>query len=215
MPSPLEGTRLKILSILQRQGSASVDELAQEIGLASPTIRRHLDILQRDQLVGVQPGPKKPGRPGLSYFLTEGGQETGYRDYQGLLILLLAEVRQLAVNELASDAADDLLSTLISRVADQVSQPYLEPGLPAPEMRVSILKQALTEGGFSPEVSRVGQQVSVHLCNCPFRAAALCQESVCLFDQRIITNILGVSPVRQATIRSGDKVCSYVATLPG
>lgn len=214
VPNSLEGTRLKIVSILQKQGSASVDQLAQQIGLASATIRRHLDILQREQLVSFQQVHKKLGRPELSYFLTEVGQESGYRDYQGLLALLLAEMRSLAPADLVGKAGEDLLRVLINRIADQVSQSYLDSAEQSLEIRVSRVKQALAEGGFSPEVSQDGRQVWVHLCNCPFRAAALCQELVCLFDQKLIANILGVEPVRQATIRSGDKVCSYVAALP-
>ncbi len=35
-------------------GSVTVDELAKDIGLAPATIRRHLDILQRDQLAAFE-----------------------------------------------------------------------------------------------------------------------------------------------------------------
>lgn len=210
----LDGTRLKIVSILRQQGPASVKQLAQEIGIAEPTIRRHLDILQREQLVGFQEVRKKLGRPELSYFLTEQGQESGYRGYDRLLTHLLAEIQTLAPAEVAGKGGEDLLKSLITRAADQVSQSYLQSGQQSDETRISSVNRALTEGGFSPEVSQDGHLVWVHLCNCPFRAAALCQESVCLFDQTLIANILGAEPVRQSTIRNGDKVCSYVATLP-
>ena len=49
----MEGTRLGILTLLQRQ-SATVDQLRTELGLAAATVRRHLDILQRDRLVTFQ-----------------------------------------------------------------------------------------------------------------------------------------------------------------
>ena len=47
----MEGTRFKILQLLQSNGNQTVDALATNIGLAPATIRRHLDILQRDRFV--------------------------------------------------------------------------------------------------------------------------------------------------------------------
>ena len=105
MASSLEGTRLNVLSILQRQGSITVDQLAQVTGLASATIRRHLDILQRDNLVAFRQVRKKLGRPEYSYFLTEDGQESGYRDYRKLLTLLMSEIKRLDTDALANKGA--------------------------------------------------------------------------------------------------------------
>ena len=45
MAITLEGTRLKIPAFIQKQRSATVDQIAQELDLSSATIRRHLDIL--------------------------------------------------------------------------------------------------------------------------------------------------------------------------
>lgn len=218
MTSLLEGTRLKILGILRQEASATVDQLAQDTGLAPATVRRHLDILQRDRLVTFHQLRNGRGHPEFSYSLTEGGLESGQRDYRGLLLLLLSTVRSLDPVDLAGKAGEDLLQLLILRMADLTSHSYEDSEQPAaggPERRISYLAKALAEGGFSPEVSRENGLVHIRLCNCPFRAAALCEESVCCFDQRLIANILGVEPVRQQTIRSGDTSCSYVAPLEG
>ena len=84
--SAVSGTRPKILAILQREGSMTVDKLAREVGLSSTTIRRHLDILQRDLLVSFDQVRQGSGRPENLYFLTEYGHESGYRDYRSFLI---------------------------------------------------------------------------------------------------------------------------------
>ena len=89
----------------------------------------------------------------------------------------------------------------------------MDSGQNAAETRTARLERDLTEGGFSPEVSQENGRVMIRLCNCPFRAVALDQQSVCLFDQNLIANILGVEPVRQSTICIGDSLCTYVATL--
>jgi predicted ArsR family transcriptional regulator len=213
MASSLEGSRLKILAIIRERGSVTIDQLAQEIALAPPTIRRHLDILQRDHLVTFQQVHKKLGRPEFVYSLTEEGHEAGHRDYQKLLTLLLSQIKALSHDELTNKEGEELIRFLMAGISDQISAPYTEPRPPSPEARLAKLEQALTDGGFSPQLTRENETVRIQLCNCPFRAAALCEGAVCLFDQRLIANILGVEPARESTIRDGDNTCSYVATL--
>ena len=213
MAAALEGTRLMILNILRSRGSVTVEQLAQEIGLASATIRRHLDILQRDQLVGFDRVRKKLGRPGFSYHLTEQGHESGYRDYPTLLNQLIRAIKGLDASELTERQGEQVLQLLMDRISDRLSTPYAKPKVSSDEPPVQRLERVLTDAGFSPQLSRENGQIRISLCNCPFRATALAEESVCLFDRRLIANILGVEPERQTTIRDGDDTCTYVAAL--
>ena len=213
MVSSLEGTRPKILAIIQKQGSATVDQIAREIGLAPASIRRHLDILLRDRLISLDQVRKKAGRPEFVYFLTEEGHESSYRAYPKLLSLLLDEVANLAPTDLAGMGGEELLRSLIVHISDRVSSPYLEPGQSSPEVRLTKLEQALTDGGFRPEITQKDGQVRIGLYNCPFRVAALGQKLVCHFDQNLIAKILGVEPGCQYTIHDGNNSCCYSATL--
>ena len=110
----------------------TVDQLARDIGLSSTTIRRHLDILQRDLLVSFDQVREGSGRPGYTYFLTEYGHESGYRDYKSFLTDLLTEISGLSSIDLASKDGRGLLSLLIARMAEQVSWPYLQPSADDP-----------------------------------------------------------------------------------
>ena len=138
----ISGTRLKILAILQQQGSMNVDGLALEIGLSSTTIRRHLDILQRDLLFSFDHVREGSGRPEYVYFLTEDGYESNYRDYKGLLIDLLTQISALSSTDLTNKDGKELVSFLITRIADPVSWPYLQPGQSTNEARLANLKRA-------------------------------------------------------------------------
>ena len=213
MASALEGTRLKILAFIQKQGSATVDRISQDIGLSPATIRRHLDILQRDRLISFDQVHKKVGRPEFVYILTEEGHESGYRDYQKLLTLLLSEIASLTPADLVGKEGEELLRFLIVRISDEVSRPHLQPGQSSQEIRLAELEQAMRDRGFAPEITQEDLQVRIRLCNCPFRIAALGQQSVCHFDQQLIANILGVEPVRQYTIHEGNNSCCYLAPL--
>ncbi|MFQ6028561.1 MAG: helix-turn-helix transcriptional regulator [Dehalococcoidia bacterium] len=210
MPVALEGTRQQILDLIQREGSLTVEQLAQSLGLASATIRRHLDILQRDHLVSFQQVRKKLGRPEYLYSLTEAGYESGRRDYQKLLCLLLTNLRSIE----SPTEKPNLVQSVLHQVADQLSAAYLvDAGTATAETRTNKLEQALTDIGFAPEISKQSGQLTIRLCNCPFRAAALCDESVCLIDRRLIQNILGSQPSRRSTICDGDHTCTYTVNL--
>ena len=215
MASPLEGTRLKLLAIIRERGSATVDQLAQNTSLSPATIRRHLDILQRDHLVSYQQCHKPQGRPEYRYSLTEDGHESGYRDYQKLLTLLVSTIKGLSISELSDKCGQDLLAFLMSRISDSISDASKPNGALSMEERVARLEQLLNENGYQPQISRNNGHIEVRLCNCPFRAAALCEESICLSDQYLISNVLGVQPVRQSSIRSGALCCSYLVKLDG
>ncbi len=214
MPSPLEGTRLKILDILQREGSATVDQLSQGIGLASATIRRHLDILQRDHLVSFEQMRKRLGRPEFVYSLTEEGYEAGFRDYRKLLQHVLAEVANLEPSDLEEVSGPELLHALMTKTSRSMTDHHLASSDSSWEERLARLERALDEEGFSPELTPQNSHVEIRLWNCPFRATALRQESVCTFDHQLITRVMGVQPVRQFTIHDGSMNCSYLVAPP-
>ena len=191
----------------------TVDKLAREIGLSSNTIRRHLDILQRDQLVSFELTREGPGRPGYVYFLTDYGHEAGYRDYKSFMTDLLNEISGLSPTDLANKNGRELLSFVISRVAGHVGWAYLPPSQSTHDAVVVKLEQALSDRGFSPEITKEGDRLEIRLSNCPFRSVALSQEAVCLFDRNLIGAILGVDPERESSIHDGHASCLYVATM--
>lgn len=205
--------RPRILAILQREGSVTVETLAGEIGLSSTTIRRHLDILQREQLVSFDQIHGGSGRPEYGYFLTEIGHESGHRDYRGFLVNLLNEISGLSSDDLAKKDGTELLGFLIGRIAEQASWPYMQPNQATFEARVANLDRALSDRGFSPEITEKDGQVSIRLCNCPFRSVAISQETVCLFDRFLIGSILGSDPVLESSIHDGHTTCQYVIKM--
>ncbi|MCH8745704.1 MAG: ArsR family transcriptional regulator [Chloroflexi bacterium] len=206
-------TRQRILDAIRDRGSMSVEQMAQALELSSPAIRRHLDILQRDHLVYFRLGGKKPGRPEYIYVLTEAGHEAGYRDYPQLLTLLLNNIRGLSSTDLAEKEGAEVLNLLMDRVSDQLNATHLGPPGSSTESRLSKLESALTVQGFAPRINYTDGHAEIHLCNCPFRAAAMCEESVCRSDQRLISSIMGVEPELQACIRDGAAQCTYLVKL--
>lgn len=205
----MEGTRLLILQLLQKNGSDTVDGLARAIGLAPATIRRHLDILQRDRLVAFKEVRKKTGRPEYSFFLTENGQESLPKSYSELLNMVVGEMALLTVEDTAGRGGDQLLEMVFHRLSDKVWRSY-EPELRDKDLesRLSTLLAHLTQRDYFPEVEVVGGELRLRVLNCPFRSVALQNGVVCTFDQKLFSAILGVDLVRNACPDDGEG-CLY------
>ncbi|HEX2922718.1 MAG TPA: winged helix-turn-helix transcriptional regulator, partial [Chloroflexota bacterium] len=85
----MQRTRRQILDILKRRGRATLEELSKEVALSPVTVRVHLSVLQRDDLVSVEEVRGKVGRPYFVYSLTEDAEELFPKRYHALANRLL------------------------------------------------------------------------------------------------------------------------------
>ena len=206
----MEGTRLQILSLLQHQ-DAPIAGLTDALGMAPATIRRHLDILQRDGFVSYRPMRRKQGRPEHLFFLTDAGQEVMPKRYDLLLHRILGEMRSL------EDVADEHTAgveseTLMSRIARGIASEYETPGpVVSGADRVQLLLRALEAEEFAPRVEREAGELRVHLRNCPFRGVAIGNPAVCALDRELIACLLGTPVEARERIDWGDHHCTYAA----
>ena len=152
----MEGTRLRILQLLQKSHSETVDGLVRTIGLAPATIRRHLDILQRDRLVAFLEVRKKTGRPEHSFYLTEDGHEALPKDYDRLLGMVLQEMSSLTVEDTRAKNGPQILETIFVRLADDVAQSHKEELVGGSlSKRLATLTRHLAKDDFFPETEVV------------------------------------------------------------
>ena len=206
----MEGTRLRILQLLQKHSNENVDGLAREIALAPATIRRHLDILQRDRLVAFVEVRKKTGRPEYSYYLTEEGHEALPKDYDVLLTQVVQELTRMTTDDTVQRDGRQILELVFQRLAEKVESRYQQQveGKDL-EHRLGILMGLLTEQDFSPEASVTDGTLTLTLLNCPFRSLALSNNAVCTLDAHLISSILQRDVERDMCIHDGDSGCTY------
>ncbi|MEX0762881.1 MAG: winged helix-turn-helix transcriptional regulator [Dehalococcoidia bacterium] len=202
----VERSRDRILAIIQRDGSANVAALSQQVGLAPATIRRHLDILQRNGLVSFTLVRKPTGRPEHRFSLTENGHESMPKSYGMLLADLLKDIGTLAPSELEGKSGSEVLRESFRRIGTRIGQQHAGTA-----EKVGALMAVLGERGFMPDVEEGPTGVRVLLTNCPFRSAAREDSRVCGIDAAIISTVLDVPVRRVACINDGASCCTYVA----
>jgi predicted ArsR family transcriptional regulator len=120
----VEGTRDSILTILRRRDGISVDQLATELGLAGATVRRHLDVLLRDDFISVEQVRGRTGRPRYAFSLTEQGAELFPHHYVRLTHRLLEEIMRLDVGETEGRDGMALADLLFEKMAERLVAEY-------------------------------------------------------------------------------------------
>ncbi len=120
----IEGTREQILNILRRSEGASVDDLANELGLAGATVRRHLDVLLRDNYVSVTQVRGGTGRPRHIFSLTEQGGELFPHHYVRITHRLLEEIVALTPDETTGRNGGELAELVVGKMCERLLQEY-------------------------------------------------------------------------------------------
>lgn len=208
----MRSTRQRILRIIQSRRTETVAGLAKELGLAAATVRRHLDILQRDGMVQFGEVRKKTGRPEYAFSLTERGHESMPKRYDALLSGLLREVGQLDATQMAGKAGAEALEIALARLGRGAARRYLDPDAGTP---VATAVRALREMEFEPEVREGPSGTRISLSNCPFRSVALSDDAVCSYDSAMLEAILGTPVRRERCISRGHDCCEYFAEAGG
>jgi predicted ArsR family transcriptional regulator len=209
MASVLSGTRLQIARLLQRDGTDTVESLADKLGLAAATVRRHLDIMQRDGVVAFEELRKGTGRPCHSFRLSEAGQEALPKAYDRFLTLMLQEIAALKKGDLAEKDGNEALSYLLRRMASSFAGTYPVPVNGPFQQRLDTLMNVMQDIGYSPDVERRDGSVFLHVRNCPFRSVAQEIEATCLFDQEFIAALIGRQATRVQCMARGNLACCY------
>ena len=180
-------TRGQVVALLRR-GVATVEELAQALGLTDNAVRAHLAALERDGLVAQSGVRRGVGKPAHIYALTPDAERLFPKAYGVLLNLMLDALSE----RLSPEALEDLLRDMGRRLAQE--QPGLTGDL---RTRVDGAARILGELGGMADVEEHDDGLVIVGRSCPLAAAVDGHPETCLLAEALLADILSV-PVRQA-----------------
>lgn len=201
-------TRRRVLRLVVEAGPVSVVELARDLNLSAPGVRRHVAALEEGGEIVVhtvqRPGAPRRGRPARRYVATDRGQSAlsnAYSDLAGSALAFLARLAgPAAVQEFARQRGADLGARLETRI---------DPQAPVPE-RVGALAAALAEEGYAASARPVPGGRAVQLCqgHCPVQDVAAQFPQLCEAETQLFSRLLGVHVQRLSTLAAGGHVCT-------
>jgi predicted ArsR family transcriptional regulator len=205
----MQSTRQEIMEILKEESRATVEDLAERLGLTPMTIRHHLNVLQAQNLVEASQvrRSQKVGRPRLVYTLTAEADGLFPQNYANLARHLLTEVKETVGLEETQD--------IIRRIADRIAQEAPPPVEGQRfEARLEQVGQFLNERGFRFRWEKTEAGFVFVNVNCPYRQVAAEHAEVCAMDTALLRRLLGVEPKRFGSLREGEGTCTCLLTPP-
>lgn len=207
----MDGTRASIIELLRHGDGLTVEVLTESLGLAAATVRRHLDVLQRDGHVEREAVRRATGRPHYVFKLTQAGRDLAPGHYVGVTELLLSELLSLS----ASDTRDKDGAAVALLAFERMSAALLracEGRVTASSLpdRLQQTVEALSAGGLMLDTTPRPDGFTITVRDCPCRCAGSAQEAVCRRAEDMLARLLRTQ-LRRAESQNAE-VCSYVAT---
>lgn len=199
-------TRAKVLGLIVEDGPVSVTTLADQLGLTTAAVRRHVSALLETGKVEVRsvaaPGPGR-GRPSRRYVATAQGQAALPTDYSGLAAQALQFLRDNAGPGAVVAFAEDRLDEFEARDADIVTAPDVAG-------RAQQLADALSRDGYVASVRPVPGGQAIQLCqgHCPVQHVAAEFPEFCEAEARVFARLIGTHTQRLVTLAAGGHVCT-------
>ena len=203
----LKRTRTAILNCLKDKGRLTAEGLASAIGVSKVCIRRHLDLLRRDELIAYDVEKQDRGRPQHVYYLTSKSESlfpTGYAAFaQGMLRQIGSRFGAPAVAAILADWAEESIASFRSELANQ-----------AGEQRIHSLISLLNRNGYEAQGRALENgDYLIEQRNCPVLALAREHRQICDEELRLYRDSLGLEVKRECRIVSGSQCCIYKVFL--
>jgi predicted ArsR family transcriptional regulator len=212
----MQTTKHQILELLKRTGSATIEEAAGALTIASMTARQHLLGLERDGLVQSEKVRRSNGRPHYLFYLTPKGDELFPRRFDLLAGILLDLVGSLKPEEIGDLTPEQKRSLLIQRTADRLADEYRFPveGRSLEE-RVGQLTNVLQRIGGFAEWRKVPEGYEIRDYNCVFARLMTQQSDGCLGHLRLITHLLQWPARHEVFVQGRIQCCRYIVSPDG
>ena len=210
----MQTSKQQILVLLKRAGSATVEEAAGALCLASMTARQHLVGLERDGLVRSEKVKRQTGRPHYVFKLTPKGEDMFPRRYDLLAQLLLDELGNLSPGDIEGLSASEKQSLLVQRMAGRLAEQH-RPQLYGRNLtdRVAATADLLqTIGGFA-EWLETEDGFEIRDYNCVFARITPHTESGCEWHITLLNSLLE-HPVAHELVSDGKVQCCRYLVLP-
>jgi predicted ArsR family transcriptional regulator len=200
--------RRRIAEILKEQGTATVAELADQLGIAQVSVRHHLDILIGEDLVQAT-GVRRhdgAGRPSQVYSLTPEAAKLFPQRHDAIAEGMLTEIKAA----LPADQVRALFLRMAEKTAAEA--PALLPDQLVEE-RLEEVAQFLTERGYSARWETHDGRYELHACNCPYVGVADRHHELCLMDQALMQSLMPGATRYETRALHGSSHCTYIIDL--
>jgi predicted ArsR family transcriptional regulator len=205
--SEMFGERRKQLLryLLRNKSGASVDELAQAVGVTRTAVRQHLASLMRDGLIAPGTERASGGRPQRLFILTEEGKEAFPRHYSWFAQLLVEEITK----EHGAAGLRTRLGRIAAAVVAEMRQQHSTQNASSRE-RIETFAGVMDELGYDARARQEpGGLPAIEADNCVFHELATRHPEICQFDLALLSGYTGNKVELSECMARGGHVCRF------
>ncbi|MFD0589166.1 helix-turn-helix transcriptional regulator [Paenibacillus sp. GCM10027627] len=197
-------TREYILQLLKTKGALSTKDLTEELGITVMAVRRHIQSLERDNLIVPKTIRQSMGRPTSVYTLTEQAEGFFPRKYHALTLELLHELEDHFGEEAVERLFDGRKHKMLKKYDESMKGQHMAD-------RVSALAAIQNENGYMVELEQLSEEeflLKEH--NCPIEQVATQYQHACQCELELFEALLGDADVsRTECLAKGGQRCTY------
>jgi predicted ArsR family transcriptional regulator len=201
--------RRRILLRLRRDGPASPDRLAADLGASRNGVLQQLRALEAGGLVSHAPVRHGVGRPRHLYDVTPEAQDLFPANYDGLAVSLIGAISTVGGQELVARIVAARRSALAERARDHLD----ERAGPTAKLADRVRELAVFQDGLgylAETVAGPDGELRLRQHNCAIHRVAATEPAVCQAELELFRELLGVEVERETHIASGDRSCTYL-----
>lgn len=197
-------TRDEILMMLKTSGSLTVSEISKELGITEMAVRRHLNTLERDELIKSSIVRQTMGRPTNLYSLTEKAENQFPKAYLNLAKDILGGIFEAE--------GIDKVKEVFDRREERLRESYLNRmrGLTSLEDKVNTLVDIQNEKGYMVDLEETEEGYLIKEFNCPISEIAKEYDHACDGERKLFINLLDTDVDSVKCMARGDHNCVYL-----
>lgn len=203
MSNDSTSTRDQILHMLKTKGSLSVSDMALELGITEMAVRRHLNTLERDNLIKSTLVRQAMGRPTNIYSLSDSADELFPRNYSNFTLEFLRDLRDMD--------GTHKVEMLFRRREERLEDAYRKHLGKDLEENVATLARLQDEKGYMVEWTKdesTGNYL-IKEANCPIAQIAREFKQACHCEVSLFRKLLGAEVEQTSCMAYGGEKCVF------
>lgn len=200
-----KSTKEKILNLLKKEVKLTVNELAEFLDITHMAVRKHLITLEKDGLIIIKEVKQPMGRPIQIYSLSEKAEAHFPKNYEGISLEFLYDIRELYGNQ--------SIQHIFDKREERLTKEY-DPRMhnKTGSEKVAEMVKIQNEKGYMADFSQIDETTYELIeYNCPILSIAKEFKTACRCETNMMKNVLGTDEISRTCCRAeGDSFCTFV-----
>lgn len=198
-------TKDKILDLLKKETTLTVNDLTNHLNITHMAVRKHLHILEKDALIQSNEIKQQMGRPLQVYSLTEKGERLFPKNYERLTVGFLHDIKELY--------GEESIQCLFEKREKRLTEEYSSRmGQKSNSEKVDEIAKIQNEKGYMANISQIDEHTyELVEYNCPILAVAEEFKIACRCETQMLKNVLKTDEVNRISCKTdGDDHCKFL-----